>query len=70
MTTDYAQAKDLEWKCLKCDQHLVVGKVIVEYLDNQFTAKLPKCPVCGIVLISEELAMGKMAEVEQLLEDK
>jgi penicillin-binding protein 1A len=30
------------------------------------TADLPQCPVCGFVLISEELALGKMAEVGML----
>jgi hypothetical protein len=31
---------------------------------------LPRCPRCGLVFIPEELALGKMAEVEKLLEDK
>jgi hypothetical protein len=31
---------------------------------------LPACPKCGLVLITEELAMGKMAEAEKALEDK
>jgi hypothetical protein len=39
-------------------------------MGNRITADLPKCPVCGFVMISEELALGKMAEVEQILEDK
>ncbi|MBQ6360772.1 MAG: C_GCAxxG_C_C family protein [Lachnospiraceae bacterium] len=33
-------------------------------------AQLPACPVCGNVMIDEELADGKIAEVEELLEDK
>jgi hypothetical protein len=35
-----------------------------------FPVDLPKCPKCGQVLITEDLALGKMAEVEKLLEDK
>jgi hypothetical protein len=31
---------------------------------------LPSCPRCGLVLISEDLATGKMAEVESALDDK
>lgn len=31
---------------------------------------LPRCPKCGLVLITEELARGKMLEVEKALEDK
>jgi hypothetical protein len=66
MRGEYAQPKGLEWKCQECNQHLVIGKVISEYLDNQFTVQLPKCPGCTIVYISEEVAVGKMAEVEQM----
>jgi hypothetical protein len=47
-----------------------VGSVAVEYMGNQFTTELPTCPGCGFVLISEALALGKIAEVEQILEDK
>ena len=70
MTNGYVQPEDLTWKCQKCGEYLVVGKVTIAYLGNQFTAELPKCPRCGMVLISEALALGKMAEVEQILEDK
>jgi hypothetical protein len=35
-----------------------------------FALDLPVCPQCGIILIGEELATGKMAEAEQILEDK
>jgi rubredoxin len=62
--------EDLEWVCEKCGQQLVAGPVRVEYLGNEFTAELPRCPQCGLVYVTEEVAMGKMAEVEQLLEDK
>jgi hypothetical protein len=62
--------EDLTWHCHRCQQELVIGPVVVTYMGNRFTTDLPHCPDCGIVLISEELALGKMAEVEQLLEDK
>jgi hypothetical protein len=58
------------WKCEKCKCDLVSGPVTLKYMGNEFKTDLPKCPVCGLVLISEELALGKMAEVEQILEDK
>lgn len=70
MNTGYVQPEDLTWKCGACGETLVVGTVTVSYLGNQFTAELPRCPRCGLVLISEALALGKMAEVEQILEDK
>ncbi len=70
MSHPYAQPEDLEWRCQKCDQQLVVGPVTVEYLGNRFTAEMARCPKCGCVHVSEGLAMGKIAEVEQVLEDK
>jgi DNA-directed RNA polymerase subunit RPC12/RpoP len=70
MKSQHAEPQDLEWKCARCNQALVVGPVNVEYLGNRFTTELAKCPRCGFVLVSEELALGKMAEVEQMLEDK
>lgn len=39
-------------------------------MDQKELMDLPHCPTCGKVLISETAALGKMAEVEQLLEDK
>lgn len=62
--------QDLEWTCAKCGVKLEPAPVTVEYLGNEFTAELPACPKCGLVLVSEEVATGKMAEVEQILEDK
>ena len=62
--------QDLEWMCGKCSRPLEKGNVTVQYMGNEFTVELPVCPGCGFVLISENLALGKMAEVEQILEDK
>jgi hypothetical protein len=47
-----------------------MGKVDISYLGSAFPVDLPKCPGCGQVYIEEALALGKMAEVEKLLEDK
>ncbi len=59
-----------DWLCAKCDVPLEMGKVNISYLGSMFPVDLPKCPLCGLVLIPEELALGKMADVEKLLEDK
>jgi hypothetical protein len=48
----------------------VSGPITVTYMGNRFATDLPHCPSCGMVLVSEEIALGKMAEVEQALEDK
>jgi hypothetical protein len=47
-----------------------MGKVNVGYLGSMFPVDLLRCRRCGQVFIPEELAMGKMVEVEKLLEDK
>ena len=70
MTASHIKPRDLVWKCFRCDQPLVVGSVLVKYLGNNITTQLPQCPSCYAVLISEELATGKVAEVEKILEDK
>ena len=59
-----------QWKCGKCGGELQRGLVKASYLGNDFEVKELKCLNCGLVLIDEELALGKMFEVEQSLEDK
>lgn len=56
--------------CAKCDVPLEEGKVQIAYLGSMFPVDLLKCPRCGQVFIPENLALGKMSEVEKLLEDK
>ena len=70
MGTEYVKSEDLMWKCYRCGNELVLGPLQLEYLGNNMTAKLLQCPPCYMVLVSEELAIGKVAEVEKLLEDK
>ena len=70
MNADYTRPEDLTWNCRKCNVNLVVGPATLTYMGNRITADLPQCQICGFVLITEELALGKMAEVEQALEDK
>jgi NAD-dependent SIR2 family protein deacetylase len=57
-------------RCMKCDVELVHEETTLEYLGYDMTYQLPRCPVCGQVFISEEIARGKMHEVETSLEDK
>jgi hypothetical protein len=62
--------KNTPWLCGKCQKKLVLEKVKVRYIDGNFEVDLMKCPECNKVYISEELALGKMLEVEKGLEDK
>lgn len=56
--------------CASCDVPLEVGRVEATYLGQIFPVDLPRCPKCGLVFISEDIALGKMLKVEQALEDK
>jgi len=57
-------------KCGKCGAALVMRQHTFRYMNRSFGHEVPVCPVCGRAYISRELAEGKMAEVEMLLEDK
>lgn len=70
MKSDIVSPEDLKWRCERCQCDLVVGPVAVTYMNNRFTKDLPYCPMCKAVLIIERVATEKMAEVEQILEDK
>jgi hypothetical protein len=63
-------AEDRIWKCRKCNQELVKKKTVFSYLRQTVAHEVLACPACGKVLIPRELAEGKMAEVEEQLEDK
>ncbi|MDR3568551.1 MAG: hypothetical protein P4L43_11040 [Syntrophobacteraceae bacterium] len=60
----------VDWVCMKCGLPLEIGKVEVRYLGSMFPVDLYRCPGCRRPLVPEALAVGKMAEVEKLLEDK
>ncbi len=56
--------------CYKCQKELELKKTDFTYLGHNFFTDVPRCPECGLVFISEELAKGRMSEVEMQLEDK
>jgi predicted RNA-binding Zn-ribbon protein involved in translation (DUF1610 family) len=58
------------WSCTACGKPLEIIKVAFSYMKGNFELPLPACPACGLVMISEDLATGKMAEAERILEDK
>ena len=64
------ETDSVEWRCAACGEDLVRKPVELEYLNSQFNVELPVCARCNMVLIPESLALGKMHQVEQLLEDK
>ncbi|ATW25739.1 DVU_1557 family redox protein [Candidatus Formimonas warabiya] len=62
--------QDTAIMCDKCKVYLKPAKITLSYLGNSFITELPKCPLCGLVYLSEELVKGKVAQVEMSLEDK
>ena len=56
--------------CNKCRVPLEEIEVTFRYLTKQFRPKVSRCPQCGQVYIPEDLAKGRMAEVEKILEEK
>lgn len=58
------------WRCADCGEELVPTATQLSYLGSVFDVELPGCPRCGQVLVFEELALGKMLDVELILEDK
>ena len=58
------------WRCASCGEKLVMTGINFEYMGRKFAHEVPACPKCGKAFVSKELAQGKMAEVELLMEDK
>ncbi len=56
--------------CRRCGVKMEPADTYFEYLDHNFHTELLRCPKCGEVYIPEDLAKGKMAEVEGNMEDK
>jgi predicted RNA-binding Zn-ribbon protein involved in translation (DUF1610 family) len=56
--------------CHRCKVELKAKKTYFEYLGHSFHADILRCPECGEVYIPEDLAKGRIAEVEMQLEDK
>ena len=54
----------------RCRLPLELCEGTVCYLDTIIKVELLTCPRCGQVFVPESLARGRMAEIEQILEDK
>ena len=58
------------WKCGICKMELRMKSKVFSYLGRTFAHEVLTCPKCGKVFIPKELAEDRMAQVEELLEDK
>ncbi len=70
MKAELKEIKADAWICQKCNVPLVQMPVDIAYLTSNFQVELPRCPQCGFTYIPSDLALGKMLEVEKILEDK
>ena len=70
MTASEMNKNSTEWICGKCGEPLRLNMVNVSYLGSGYPVDLLTCPKCNRALVPPEMALGKMLEVERLLEDK
>jgi hypothetical protein len=56
--------------CYACQKEMLPRMVEFGYLGHSFRAEALACPECGQVYIPEDLAKGRISEVEMQLEDK
>ena len=57
-------------KCMKCNVEMELKKTTFKYLGYEMYHELLRCPKCGLAYVPEDLAKGKIAQVEMALEDK
>ncbi len=68
MTSEAAAPRDCHLSEMR--QPLIKQKMRFSYLRFPFWDMLPACPGYGQVHLTEEYVSAKLAEVEQMLEDK
>lgn len=56
--------------CNRCNVALEPKRTTFDYMGHVFHHDLLRCPKCAQVYVDEELAHGRMREVETELEDK
>ena len=69
-TTGNTDASTPKLICDRCKLEMTPQKTHFSYLGHAFSTDIPTCPGCGQVYIDEQLAKGRMAQVEMELEDK
>ena len=70
MTTPSHPDDKKTWTCGKCGSVLEVRPVNISYLGNGYPVDLRVCTKWNRPLVPAEMALGKMLDVEKLLEDK
>lgn len=70
MSGQPSETKKTRWVCGKCGSPLETAPVNVEYLGSGYPVDLLVCRKCKRALVPADMALGKMLEVEKLMEDK
>jgi hypothetical protein len=70
MSNSASDSQNAQWTCGKCGAPLETASVNVSYLGSGYPVDLLVCKNCKRPLVPAELALGKMLEVEKLMEDK
>ena len=56
--------------CALCNLPMEKSSAEFEYMNHSFSHEFLSCPKCRQVYIPEDIAKGRMADVERELEDK
>jgi hypothetical protein len=59
-----------EWHCFKCKVKMVESRVRMSYLGKTGSTQGIKCSKCGVAYLLEEIAVGRVAKAEKMIEDK
>ena len=70
MSEQTPEEKKNNWVCGKCGSPLEIATVTISYLGTGYPVDLLMCKNCKRPLVPVDMALGKMLEVEKLLEDK
>jgi rubredoxin len=62
--------KDHDLLCIKCDEKLVLRKVVFKYMKQNYHAITYACPVCGLVFEPHEMIDHQRENIEKVLEGK
>jgi ssDNA-binding Zn-finger/Zn-ribbon topoisomerase 1 len=68
---DHGEEEDITViMCGKCNVALEKRRTGFRYLNHTVESDVLRCPKCGQVYVPEELAKGKISQLETTLEDK
>ena len=68
--SNQGSAEKIEIICMKCDVKMEERGITFRYLGRTFKHRILRCPSCGQAYVPEELAKGRMAQVESMKEEK